>query len=229
MWSKVTVIILGLALLTGLSKCRHESKVAESSLENKKKAELLGEIVTVLFGTAKIDSLNQDEINEAKKMIEAGASLEGVYSRLAFGESYRKLESVKLPASETWLLEFDHQMNLLESSSQLKIQLEIATPWIEGARGASIYRLKRWLGQAGIQVIDRLKAKDSHPELELWYSKWAAKEASEAISFGLPQRKNPSEAFHLAWAKGVPEDLLRWEVLNRLHRILNGGIQTWNH
>jgi hypothetical protein len=41
------------------------------------------------------------------------------------------------------------------------------------------------------------------------------------VDFGVALRNKADEAFHLKWATEVSEDQIIWEVLNRLHRVLN--------
>jgi hypothetical protein len=86
-------------------------------------------------------------------------------------------------------------------------------------RGASIYTLKRVLGDELLKLIDVKKAQPR--ELADWYSRWAAKLARKNIGFGLDLRNKADEAFHRQWARHAPLDLLSWEVLNRAHRVLN--------
>jgi hypothetical protein len=85
--------------------------------------------------------------------------------------------------------------------------------------GASIYTLKRILGDEALKVV--AAKKDFREKLALWYSKWVLHACSRGVDFGIPQRNKPDEAFHYQWAMSNTEDRLDWEVLNRVHRILN--------
>lgn len=64
---------------------------------------------------------------------------------------------------------------------------------------------------------------EESPRVKLagWYSKWAVHMAQKNVDFGVALRNKPDEAFHFKWATEVSEDQIIWEVLNRLHRILN--------
>jgi hypothetical protein len=74
----------------------------------------------------------------------------------------------------------------------------------------------------GDEALRVLSTKTSSPEeLALWYGKWAANMASRKVDFGLALRNKPSPEFHARWARQAPPDRLKWEVLNRLHRVLN--------
>lgn len=85
--------------------------------------------------------------------------------------------------------------------------------------GASIFTLKRVLGDEALRVV---AVKKEYPEkLALWYSKWVVHMAVRGVDFGISQRNKPDEEFHYKWALTAGEDRVNWEVLNRLHRVLN--------
>jgi hypothetical protein len=74
--------------------------------------------------------------------------------------------------------------------------------------GASIFTLKRVLGDEALKVI--ASKRDFPGKLALWYSKWVVRiaERHAKVDFGIPQRNKPDEAFHYDWAIGAPEDQL---------------------
>lgn len=86
--------------------------------------------------------------------------------------------------------------------------------------GASIFTLKRVLGDWALKLIETL-LELSRPQLIDWYADFAARTATLSVDFGLAPRQEPTRRFHRDWAERATEDQLRWEVLNRLHRILN--------
>lgn len=85
--------------------------------------------------------------------------------------------------------------------------------------GASLFTLKRVIGDESIRVIG--KKMQFREKLALWYSQWAVRIAKRKVDFGIPLRNKSDEAFHYKWAVESPEDRVKWEVLNRLHRLLN--------
>jgi hypothetical protein len=85
--------------------------------------------------------------------------------------------------------------------------------------GSSIYTLKRVLGDEALKVVGAKKQfKD---KLALWYSKFAVRTATMGVDFGISQRSLTNEDFHFKWAFSANEDRVSWEILNRLHRLLN--------
>ena len=93
---------------------------------------------------------------------------------------------------------------------------------------ASIFTLKRLFCEEAIKVIE---SKESSPEaLIAWYGQWAASIATRKVDFGIPMRNKSDEEFHKNWARTVLStdkvagvDRLTWEVLNRIHRVLNAS------
>jgi hypothetical protein len=85
--------------------------------------------------------------------------------------------------------------------------------------GAPIYALKRILGDEALRVIEVKKA---YPErLARWFSLWVVHMAGYKVDFGIAQRNLADESFHYQWALSAGEDRITWEVLNRVHRLLN--------
>ena len=87
--------------------------------------------------------------------------------------------------------------------------------------GASTFTLKRVAGDEALKVL-ALKRR-SKDQLATWFGAWASKMAARGVDFGLPLRNKAEERFHFDTAFKMPEDRLTWEVLNRVHRVLNAA------
>lgn len=85
--------------------------------------------------------------------------------------------------------------------------------------GASIFTLKRILGDEALKVVG--SKTEYREKLAIWYSKWAVRVSQRNVDFGVALRNKQDEGFHFKWAVQSTEDRIKWEVLNRLHRILN--------
>jgi hypothetical protein len=89
--------------------------------------------------------------------------------------------------------------------------------------GASPFTLKRILAEEGLKRVDELK--DAPGELGQWYAQWVLQMAGLNVDFGLEQRRKPDFDFHFNFAQKMAPDRVKWEVLNRVHRILNHAIE----
>ncbi len=86
---------------------------------------------------------------------------------------------------------------------------------------ARLFTLKRILGDEALRLVSE-KAADPRA-LSQWYSTWAAQMAGRGVDFGHEKRNLAVTDFHRDWAQGASPDRIAWEVLNRLHRILNAA------
>jgi hypothetical protein len=88
--------------------------------------------------------------------------------------------------------------------------------------GSSIFTMKRVLGEWGLRVL-ALRLEESSERMRDWYADFAARASKKGVDFGLGLRNESSREFHRKWAEQASDDQIRWEVLNRLHRILNAA------
>ncbi len=188
---------------SSLPGSQYQSASAQSSTAH---AELFREMIFVVL---RQEPKDRAEFGNWVDTLNQGASLEGVYHGLIHGKVYQKLEETSSPASASAVAAFRDEWSALS--------LEGLSP--EVSQRTSIYTLKRLLGERALQLIN---AQASHREgLAQWYGKWVAKICQRSIDFGVPLRNRSDEAFHAQWAMNNSEDRLKWEVLNRLHRVLN--------
>ena len=105
------------------------------------------------------------------------------------------------------------------SSAGKPTQQALMLKYYSDFSGASFYTLKRVLGDELLKLCTE-KANDQK-ELAKWYGAWVNRVDGLKVDFGLPLRNNPDPEFHQGWAMSVSADRLRWEVLNRVHRVIN--------
>ena len=89
---------------------------------------------------------------------------------------------------------------------------------------SSIFTLKRALGDEALKVI--ADKKSVAEDLANWYAKETLRLIDTQVDFGLALRNKRDEKFHHDWAMSFSQDRLTWEVLNRLHRVLNAKQQS---
>ncbi|MEK6705823.1 MAG: hypothetical protein AABZ06_08540 [Bdellovibrionota bacterium] len=206
---------------------------SEAAVKAKIYAELLREIFLVVlldepkdrsqFGNL-VDALNQ------------GASLEGIYNGLTHSAEYRKLETKGPKASVTALEIFLKHLDIFESELPVPTQFgsgndNETTSSVSDIKqyfqNSSIFTLKRVAADEALKVIDFKRTERS--KLVLWYSKWAVAQTSNNVDFGLALRNRSDEVFHYNWAVNASEDNLKWEILNRVHRLLNHAQNSTDH
>ena len=151
-----------------------------------------------------------------------GASLEGVYHGLTKSNEYQVLEKKGPPASPEALKVFAEEMDELQQELPEKLQTKEPVP-----TNGSIYVYKRLLGEEALRVFEHKyqnKEKDRE-KFGMWYARFAVRLARKKIDFGLDLRNKPDQIFHQKWALDTldrkAEEQLKWEILNRLHRVMN--------
>ncbi len=85
----------------------------------------------------------------------------------------------------------------------------------------SFFTLKRILGEEILKTVD---LKKSYKEkLATWYGKTVLLLNKYGIDFGIAQRNKSDETYHYRWALYNDEDRIKWELLHRVHTILNSS------
>ena len=103
---------------------------------------------------------------------------------------------------------------------------EAQAAFVKFFEATGFHVMKRTLAKTALTAIDELQKQGKLAE---WYAAWSAQQAASPVDFGIAERKNALVEFHLKWAKARLQsknlerglDQIRWEVLNRLHRVLN--------
>ena len=91
---------------------------------------------------------------------------------------------------------------------------------IEGAfLETNLFTMKRVLGSEVFKVISAKKA--TRNVLATWFGLWSARMAERGIDFQYEQRNSTDADSYAEWAFGASTDRIQWEVLYRLHRVLN--------
>lgn len=85
---------------------------------------------------------------------------------------------------------------------------------------SSIFTLKRVLGAEALRVFEQ-KTRAGKTQLGEWYPRWVIEMGKLGIDFGLEQRNFGDPGFHKNWVLQATRDKIQWEILNRVHRVMN--------
>lgn len=100
-----------------------------------------------------------------------------------------------------------------------KTKQQITEEILQNFIGATPFTLKRILSDEALKKMDEMK--DSPNDLAQWYAALVVRLSVAKTDFGLPQRNSDDFDFHSRFAKTMSLDRVKWEVLNRYHRIIN--------
>lgn len=159
-------------------------------------------------------------------VLNQGGSIEGVYHGLVLSTDYASLEAgvATLPAVRLFGEEYAWLIHP-GKTDRLKAERErIAQKFLQDSVHNSIFTIKRQLGELVLQEME--KRKNNRAELSIWYGELAARWASRGVDFGMSSRNKSDFEFHRKWASTNSIGLIQWELLNRVHRMLNqyGGL-----
>lgn len=162
---------------------------------------------------------NPKEIAPWYGVLNQGASIEGLYHGLILSEKYRELERGKAPiaavrfaAQELAVLQLERSQPGPETRAQAEMNMA-------KVMNLSLFTLKRELGEKMLSAIEKRKGgKESFAD---WYAGYATRWAGEGVDFGLPERNKTDKEFHKDWVSQHSLGLVQWELLNRMHRLLN--------
>lgn len=218
--------------LAGVRSAQPKRGGGQNEASAKRHAELLHEIWVVAL---RREPESPQLFAALLQSLQQGASLEGVYNGLVHSRDYREQAEAEARASAAVLNAFAEEWSWLraereaEAKNQVEAESAVREEWrkraLEAYAPASLGTLKRELGDEALLLIE---AKRKRPErLAHWYSRWVVRMAGRKVPFGLATRERADANFHYAWALEDPQDLrqdlLAWEVLNRLHRVLNAA------
>lgn len=188
---------------------------------------------------------NKDEFEKYMYMLDQGGHYEGIYNGIVYASEYRDLEKGIAPVSALKdFAEILAQILLDQKYDPLKIQKPDAASESQATIGdakpqqpneaerlalvgeveresitKSTYYLKRRLGEELLKTID-LK-KEYREKLATWYARFTVYMNKKGVDFAVPLRNKQDEYFHYKWALTADEDRLKWECINRAHRLIN--------
>lgn len=233
------------------AEAERERELGAAAKRSKENSELLQEMYRTVMLVSPSEKKVQFEFAGLVNSLNQGASLEGVYNGMTHSGDFRRLEVESGMASTAALTAFGEIVagfqgalpapTLLDSKSTQPLPVinsgeELPSEALAGKPsesvpatdakavsklfvGASLFTLKRVAGDEAMKVLAAKRA--SREELARWYAKWVVQMAARNVDFGLALRNKPDEQFHHDTALKFGEDRLRWEVLNRVHRVLN--------
>lgn len=171
-------------------------------------------------------SKGKADVDAWANVLSQRGSIEGVYHGLILSSEYAELERgrtnmkvVRFFAQEMAALDHPNSNDAVEA---VRISREA---YAKEHMESSLFTLKRILGEKVLKEANIRKA--DRERLAAWYSAFVGRWAKMGVSFGMPQRDRDDEAFHFNWAKDNNLGMIQWELLNRVHRVMNsyGGIE----
>ena len=208
-------------------------------------AEFIKELLQVVLWR---EARTENEFNKYLNILDQGAHLEGVYNGIVYSDEYRSREKgaariaalkayskimtqllldqkydplkIKPPASpDVPPLEKETAPSQPTEQERAKLLAEVE----QEALTQPVFVLKRKLGEEVLKTI-ALK-REYREKMSTWYGRFSVLMGEFNVEFGLPERNRRDEYYHYRWALEANEDRIKWELLNRVHRVLNAMSQ----
>lgn len=176
----------------------------------KKRPFILAYLKEIYLVTRNSEAKNED-LGKYLNVIEQGGSREGVYRAITNDNVYAALESYKDPIT-------DKLVDFVLSYSQKYLNVGYSK---EGMKQSNLYIVKRIIVEKTLDVLD-VMAKNPE-DVHRWYAVFSTEMAkNHGTLLEGDARTSINELFHLEWAKKVPWQHIKSEVIIKLHKIMNG-------
>lgn len=163
-----------------------------------------------LFQVVRNTEAREEELSSFLNVLDQGGTREGVYRKIVLDEVYASLENFQENPNEK-LIEF------ATSYGEKFLNRSFSK---ESMKSFNLYSIKRILGEKTLEVLDALA-----PNAEDVYAWYAVFSTDVAKAYpGLWQnraRLNQDEDFQYNWAKSVPFQQIKSEVIIKLNIIMN--------
>ena len=162
-----------------------------------------------LFEVVLLREISLEEKELWLGILDQGGSREGIYRGFVLGRAYARLEEKKVPLGQKAMLFtqsfYDRYFGRILKEKDLA---EI-----------NFYSMKRIVVERVLELIDAFLV-NSQEDLYRWYAIVSAELAkSYGSAFKLEMRKKTNREWHWHWARGVPKDYLKSELIIKLHRV----------
>ena len=168
--------------------------------------------VLELFQVTRKSDPKDEDLSNWLNTLDQGGSREGIYQGLVLDEVYAALENIDEKPSKR-LLEFTLAFSQKFLNQTFK---ESAIDQL------NCYSLKRIVSERFLDVMEYYETKDLDA-LYRWYavlSSDLAKQYSPMMKS--PLRLDPNPEYHYEWAKSMPLQHIKSEVIIKVHMVMNG-------
>lgn len=217
----------------------------EPELPSPDNRQLNADFIREMFRVVMIrDVRSREEFDKYMTMMDQGGHYEGIYNGVVYAADYKEKEkgvapvgALKAYAEITAQLMLDQKYDSLKikaPDSEVDAPADAAPPQPSEPERLSIvgdlereaitkstFTLKKLMGEQVLKTIE-LK-KEYREKLATWYAHFTVALNKRNVDFGIADRNKTTEYFHYKWALDADEDRLKWECLNRIHRVMNAG------
>lgn len=183
-------------------------KYLSLSLEEKRSYRI--SFLQQLFEVTRNSSAKKEDIAKFLNVLEQGGNREGVYRSITLDQVYLSLEQYDEPPA-------DKLVDFVDYFSQKYLRKKYKK---ESLKSLNLWSIKRLITEKCLELIDVLAEKPD--DLYSWYAVYSAEFAKDFPgAWTSDTRKNISPEYHYAWAKSVPFQHIKSEIVIKNHKLMN--------
>ncbi len=188
-----------------------ESKIGTPLKDEKTREKYDYKYVVELYDVVRGEEANRNEIAKWMNVLAQGGSREGVYRAIVLDQVYGGMENMDNPINDGCI---KFTIRFMERFLGMTVKKD-------AIEGVNLYRLKREMTKRALDIIDSYAATNVD-NLYQWYSVFSAEMAKDFPDLWKNRARLIDDAeFHYKWAKGVPFQHLKSEVIIKIHKIYN--------
>ncbi len=155
---------------------------------------------------------NTNDIAKWMNVLSQGGTREGVYRNLVLDQSYAGLEGGPFPMRP-------RASEFASSFMQKYIGKEVSK---KAMSSASLYTVKRIITDDALDIVDEFLYEGRMDDLYTWYAVMSSEFATEyPNAFKAKSRQETDASWHKSWAEKVGWQVLKSEVIIKIHSLLN--------
>ena len=177
------------------------------SLSKERKTQLsIGFVNDIYAAVLKRGPSQRERLGKVNVLVQGGTR-EGVYRSLVLSREYRQYESREQPLSEQ-----NQKMALSYFQDYLNSQVKA-----EKLKILNFYTLKRVLTESSLEVMDSFS---SRKEVNSWFA-ILSEHFEKKATWKQKHRQLKTRQRYFRWAEKMPMDIVKSEVIVKLHLLLN--------
>ena len=179
-------------------------------LSNDEKRSFRLSFLRQLYTVTRKSRVNDNDLASSLNVLEQGGNREGVYRSVTLDRTYSSLENYDEQSS-------DALVNFIQYFTPKYLNKKYQQTSL---KSLNLWALKRLVTEKCLELIDALAV---NPEdVYSWYAVYSAEIARNYPSLWQSKtRKKSSAEYHFAWAKNVPFQHIKSEVIIKNHKLMN--------
>lgn len=154
---------------------------------------------------------NRDDVGKWYNTLYQGATREGIYRALVLDDYYRRLENYEDESSKS-----AREFTISFMSKYIGKDVTI-----EKLQDLNIYSIKRIVTEDALDIADTFIFANQKEDFYTWYAIFSAQLAKDYPIWNNRLRSSTNSKQHLAWAKKMPLQFVKSEIILKLHMLYN--------